>query len=70
MLAVMEKHSVKNVEFAGFMADSAQANFNAVHKIFGSADKTVPMIRKERTCQFYWSMVLNQHTRQHIKPEL
>ena len=70
MLAVMEKHGVKKVEFAGFMADSAQANFNAVREIFGSGDKAIPMKDKERTCQFHWSMALDRHTRQHIKLEL
>ena len=50
MLAVMEKHGLKKVEFAGFTADSAQANFNAVRKIFGSGDKAIPMKDKERTC--------------------
>ena len=70
MPAVMEKHGLKKVEFAGFMADSAQANFNAVHEIFKSGDKFVPMIGKERTCQFHWLMALDQHTKQYIKPEL
>ena len=66
----MEKHGVKKVEFVRFMADSAQANFNAVREIFGSGDKAIPMKDKERTCQFHWSMALDRHTRQHIKPEL
>ena len=30
MLGVMEKHGVENVQFAGFMADNAQTNFNVV----------------------------------------
>ena len=47
---VMEKHGVKNVNFVGFMADSAQANFNAVREIFGSGDKRKPMKDKEQTC--------------------
>ena len=70
LLMVMEKHRVKNVNFAGFMAESAQANFNAVCEIFGSGDKSKPMKDKERTCQFHWSMAMERHTRQHIKPEL
>ena len=53
MLAVMEKHGVMVVQFARFMADSAHANFNAVHEIFGSGDKTIPMKGKERSCQFH-----------------
>ena len=60
---VMEKHGVKNVNFAGFMADSAQTNFNAICEIFGSGDKSKPMKDKERTCQFHWSMALERYTR-------
>ena len=50
LLVVMEWHGCQKVEFAGFMADSAQANFNAICEIFGSDDKFVPMVGKERTC--------------------
>ena len=53
MMLVLDQHGVKNVNFKGFMADSAQTNFNAVRKIFGSGDKNVPMDGKERTCQFH-----------------
>ena len=63
LLMVMEKHRVKNVNFAGFMADSTQANFNAVREIFGSGNKRKPIKDKERTCQFHWSMALERHTR-------
>ena len=70
MVAVMEKHGVFDVNFCGFMADSAQANFNAVREIFGSGDKSQPMENKERTCLFHWTMTLDRHTKQYIKPEL
>ena len=40
----MEKHGVKDVKFKGFMVDSAQANFNAIWEIFGSGDKSKPML--------------------------
>ena len=60
---VMEKHGVKNVNFAGFMADSAHANFNAVREIFRSGNKSKPMKDKEQTCQLHWSMELERHTR-------
>ena len=70
MLLVLDQHGVKNVNFKGFMADSAHANFNAVRKIFGSGDKNVSMDGKERTCQFHWSMALDRYTKQLIKPEL
>ena len=70
MLALLKKHGLENVNFKGFMADSAQANFNAVRRIFGSGNKNIPMAGKERTSEFHWSMVLDRHTRQLIKPEL
>ena len=44
---LMEKHGAKNVNFAWFMADSAQANFNVIRKIFGSGNKNKPMRDKE-----------------------
>ena len=53
LLMVIKKLGVKNVNFVGFMADSAQAKFNAVCEIFGSGDKSKPMKDKERTCQFH-----------------
>ena len=43
MLLVLDQHGVKNVNFKGFMADSAQANFNTVRRIFGSGDKNDSM---------------------------
>ena len=70
MLALLRQHGLEDVNFKGFMADNAQANFNAVRRIFGSGDKNIPMEGKERTCQFHWSMALDRHTRQLIKPEL
>ena len=70
MIDLLNRHGVKNVNFKGFMADSAQANFNVVRKMFGSRDSSIPMEEKERTYQFHWSMVLDRHTRQLIKPEL
>lgn len=39
---VMERHGVRNVNFKGFMDDSAQANWNAVRVIYGNGD---PMSR-------------------------
>ena len=70
MLALLRCHGIENVNFKGFMVDSAQTNFNAIRKIFGSGYKSIPMEGKERTCQFHWSMALDWHTNQFIKPEL
>ena len=53
LIAVMEKHGVTDVNFARFMADKAQANFNAVREVFGSGEKTQLMLGRKRTCQFH-----------------
>jgi hypothetical protein len=66
----LDKNGVVNVNFKGFIYDSAQANFNAVRVLFGSGDPKVPMENKERTCLFHWKMALERHMKQLIKPEL
>lgn len=63
---IMAKHGYDKVNFKGFMADSAQANWNCVRKIYGSGDATVPMPDRERTCQFHWATSLRKHTEAHI----
>jgi hypothetical protein len=70
MLSILEKHGLTNVNFKGFMCDSAQANFSAVRVIFGSGDPSIPMANKERTCFFHWKMALEWHTKQLIRPDL
>ena len=50
-----EKHGIRDVNFARFMADSAHANFNVVREVFRFRDKFKSMVEKERTCQFHWS---------------
>ena len=52
------------------MADNIHANFNVVREVFGSGDKSKPMVGKERTCQFHWSQTFECHTKQFIKLEL
>ena len=63
LIAVMERHGKRDVNFAGFMAVSAQANFNVVREVFGFSDKTEFMLGRERTCQFHWSQTLERHTK-------
>ena len=65
-----ERHGFERVEFGGFMVDSAQAIFTPIREIFGSRDKAISMVGKEQTYQFDWLVALDQHTKQHIKPEL
>jgi hypothetical protein len=40
---VLAKHGVPEPKFKGFMADSAQANWNAIRVIYGSRDSAIPM---------------------------
>jgi hypothetical protein len=70
LLAVTEKHGMSNVNFKGFMCDSAQANFNVVRVVFGSEDPTVPMENREKMCLFHWKMALEHHTKQLIRADL
>jgi hypothetical protein len=68
--AVMLENGVPNVNFKGFMADSAQANWIAVRKICGDGDTSVPLEGRERTCLFHWSANLDKITQKHIRPSL
>jgi hypothetical protein len=52
---VMARYGVPKPKFKGFMADSAQANWNAIRVIYGSGDATIPMKDQERTCLFHWA---------------
>jgi hypothetical protein len=70
MLNILDKNGMSNVNFKGFMCDSAQTNFNAVRILFGSGDPTVPIENKEKTCQFHWRMSLERHTKQLIRLDL
>lgn len=67
---VMARHGIPKPQFKGFMADSAQANWNAVREIYGSGDYTVPMEGRERTCLFHWAQSLEQHTKKYIVHDL
>jgi hypothetical protein len=68
--AVAERHGVENPNFKGFMADSAQANWNAVRIVFGSGDPAVRMLGRERTCLFHWTQSLEKHTKADIRADL
>jgi hypothetical protein len=59
---LMAKNGVENTNFKGSMADSAQANWNAVKIVYGSGDPKVPMENQERTCFLYWTTSLERHT--------
>ena len=67
---VMARHGVPSPKFKGFMADSAQTNWNAVRVIYGSGDTTIPMKDQERTCLFHWAQSLEKHTKADICADL
>jgi hypothetical protein len=50
---VMARHNIPKPKFKGFMADSAQVNWNAVKVIYDSGDATIPMKDQERMCLFH-----------------
>jgi hypothetical protein len=67
---VMARHGVPEPKFKGFMADSAQAYWNAVRVIYGNGDATIPMKDQERTCLFLWAQSLEKHTKADIRADL
>jgi hypothetical protein len=67
---VMARHGIRKPKFKGFMADSAQANWNAIRVIYGSGDATIPMKDQERTCLFHWAQSLEKHTKAKIHADL
>jgi hypothetical protein len=67
---VMAWHGIPEPKFKGFMADSAQANWNAVRVIYGSGDATISMKDQERTCLFHWAQSLEKHTKADIRADL
>lgn len=67
---VMESNGFKVPNFKGVMADSAQANWNAVRIVYGNGKKEDPMADRERTCLFHWTQSMVIHTEKHIPEEL
>ena len=65
----MERHDVPHPQFMGFMADSAEANWNAVRIIYGNGNPADRMEDRERTCFFHWSQSLEKHNKQYIAEE-
>ena len=65
----MWKNEVDNVNFKGFMDDSAQTNWNAVRKVYDNEDPTVCMEGRECTCLFHKTLCLQRATTKNIKLE-
>ena len=67
---VAAKMGILEVNFEGFMADNAQANWNAVDIVYGSGDPSVRMDNRERTCLFHWTQSMEKHTKADIPADL
>ena len=65
----MAKNSVPNINVKGFMANSAQANWNAVRAIYKDGHPS-PMVAHKHTCLFHWSASLDEVIQKYIKPSL
>ena len=59
---VMARYGLLIVNFKGFMADSAGANWNAIHKIYATGDPHTKMPNREHTCLLHWTTSMNHHT--------
>ncbi len=64
---VMAKHGVIFPQFKGFMANSAQVNWNVAHIVDAFGDPYVPLQDNEQTCSFRWNQSMDKHTKQQIK---
>ncbi len=72
-VAKIKQGHLKNVphpNFKGFMANSAQANWNGLHIVYGSSNPSEPMICQECTRHFHWIQSMDKHKKQQIKLEL
>jgi hypothetical protein len=64
------RHGISNTNFKGFMADRAQANWNAVRIVYASGNAAEPMPNRERTCLFHSAQSMEKHTKADIRPDL
>ena len=62
---VMLNNGCKVPDFAGFMADEAQANWRAVRMVYNKGPDNV-MDGRERSCLFHWEQSLHIHTQKHV----
>ena len=66
----MVDNGVSTVNFKGFMADRAQANWNVVMRIYGGGNPSLPMVDRERICFFHWLQSLDKVIQKYIKASL
>ena len=64
---VIAENCVPNVNFKGFMTDSAQVTWNTVRTIYGDGSPCLSMVARERTCLSNWYASLDKVTQKYIK---
>lgn len=67
---VVAENGVSKVNFRGFMAINAQANWNAMGRIYWYNDSNMPMVKCECTCSFHWFVSLDKVTQKYNRPSL
>jgi hypothetical protein len=71
LIRLVEKEGqIENVNFKGFIVNSAQANFNVVRRTFGYGDLIIPMVGRKCTCLMHWMKFVEMHIRHLIKLDL
>ena len=65
--SVMQKQGYPRPEFAGFMADEAGANWNAIRTVYNGGPENV-LVGRERSCLFHWEQSLQKHTKKYVIP--
>ena len=66
--AVVENAGYDTPDFAGFMADEARANWNAIRAVYNGGQDNI-MEGRERSCLFHWKQSLQKYTRKLIPAE-
>ena len=66
--SVMSENGVSKTNLKGLMADSAQANWNAVRNIYGVGDPNLLIVGRERTYLLHRSQYLDKLTLATINP--
>jgi len=64
--AFVERKGLGTLAFKGFMANSAQANWNVICIVYGTRNLIVKMVDKKQTYFFHRTEPLDRHTKQLI----
>ena len=64
---VMDNLGYPKPHFAGFMADEAGANWNAIRTVYNGGPENI-LVGRERSCLFHWEQSLQKHTKKYVLP--